>query len=39
MELTLSAATDGTVAAVRCATGDMVEEGRELVEVSANATD
>jgi 3-methylcrotonyl-CoA carboxylase alpha subunit len=35
MELTLSAATAGIVADVRCAAGDMVEEGRELVEVTA----
>ena len=34
MELTLSAAADGTVAALRCAAGDMVEEGRELVELA-----
>jgi 3-methylcrotonyl-CoA carboxylase alpha subunit len=37
MEITLSAAAGGTVAAVRCATGDMVEEGRELVEIAADA--
>jgi 3-methylcrotonyl-CoA carboxylase alpha subunit len=35
MELTLSAATGGTVATLRCAVGDMVEEGRELVDVTA----
>ena len=32
MELPLTAARDGTVSAVRCAEGDMVEEGVELVE-------
>jgi len=31
MELTLSAPIDGVIAAVRCAVGDMVEEGSELV--------
>jgi 3-methylcrotonyl-CoA carboxylase alpha subunit len=31
MELTLTAASAGTVAELRCAVGDMVEEGRELV--------
>jgi 3-methylcrotonyl-CoA carboxylase alpha subunit len=35
MELTLSAAADGVVAGLRCAAGEMVEEGRELVEVAA----
>jgi len=35
MELTLSAAAAGIVADVRCAAGEMVEEGRELVEVTA----
>lgn len=33
MEISLSAALDGTVAAVRCAVGEMVEEGVELVEI------
>ena len=37
MELTLSAAAAGTVAALRCAVGDMVDEGRELVELIADA--
>jgi len=37
MEITLSAAADGTVAAVRCAAGEMVEEGRELVEVTTES--
>ena len=32
MELTLTAPEDGTVAAVHCAVGDMVEEGRDLVD-------
>ena len=32
MELTLTAPDDGTVAAVHCAVGDTVEEGRDLVE-------
>ena len=32
MELTLTAAAAGTVSLVRCAVGEMVEEGRELVE-------
>ncbi len=32
MELPLTAARDGTVSAVRCAPGDMVDEGVELVE-------
>ncbi len=36
MEITLSAAADGCVAAVRCAVGEMVEEGRELVEMVAD---
>ena len=31
MEITLSAAADGTVSAVRCTTGELVDEGRELV--------
>jgi len=35
MELTLSAPSDGVVAALHCTTGDMVEDGRELVEVTA----
>jgi 3-methylcrotonyl-CoA carboxylase alpha subunit len=35
MEITLSAASDGVVAVVRCSVGEMVEEGRELVEVAA----
>jgi 3-methylcrotonyl-CoA carboxylase alpha subunit len=35
MEIALSAASDGLVAVVRCGVGDMVEEGRELVEVAA----
>jgi 3-methylcrotonyl-CoA carboxylase alpha subunit len=35
MEHTLSAPTDGTVAAVRYAAGDLVEEGVELVEFEA----
>ncbi len=35
MELTLSAAADGVVTALRCAVGDMVDEGRELVDLSA----
>jgi 3-methylcrotonyl-CoA carboxylase alpha subunit len=35
MEHTLSAPADGTVAAVRFATGDLVEEGVELIEFSA----
>ena len=35
MELTLSAAAAGVVASVHCAAGEMVEEGRELVEVDA----
>jgi 3-methylcrotonyl-CoA carboxylase alpha subunit len=33
MEISLSASLDGTVAAVRCAVGEMVEEGVELVEI------
>jgi 3-methylcrotonyl-CoA carboxylase alpha subunit len=33
MEISLSAALDGTVATVRCAVGEMVEEGVELVEI------
>jgi 3-methylcrotonyl-CoA carboxylase alpha subunit len=37
MELTLAAAADGIVAAVRCTVGEMVEEGRELVELAAEA--
>ena len=37
MELTLTAGADGVVGAVRCAVGEMVEEGRELVEVDAAA--
>ena len=32
MELPLTAAADGTVSRVRCAAGEMVEEGVELVE-------
>ncbi len=35
MEITLSAASDGIAAIVRCSVGEMVEEGRELVEVTA----
>ncbi len=35
MELTLTAAADGTVALVRCTVGEMVEEGRELVELAS----
>jgi 3-methylcrotonyl-CoA carboxylase alpha subunit len=31
MELTLAAPVDGTIGAVKCAVGDMVEEGSELV--------
>jgi 3-methylcrotonyl-CoA carboxylase alpha subunit len=31
MEITLAAPEDGIVSAVRCAAGDMVEEGVELV--------
>jgi 3-methylcrotonyl-CoA carboxylase alpha subunit len=34
MELSLTAALDGTVQAIRCAVGDMVEEGRELIELA-----
>ncbi len=33
MEISLSASLDGTVAALRCAVGEMVEEGVELVEM------
>jgi 3-methylcrotonyl-CoA carboxylase alpha subunit len=33
MEISLSAALDGTVAAIHCAVGEMVEEGVELVEI------
>jgi acetyl/propionyl-CoA carboxylase alpha subunit len=32
MELTLTAAADGIVAVVGCTVGEMVAEGRELVE-------
>jgi 3-methylcrotonyl-CoA carboxylase alpha subunit len=35
MEITLTAASDGIVSVVRCSVGEMVEEGRELVEVTA----
>ncbi len=38
MELTLSAATDGTVAEIRCAVGDRVEEGVELVRMVTDAS-
>jgi 3-methylcrotonyl-CoA carboxylase alpha subunit len=34
MELSLTAARDGTVQALRCTVGDMVEEGRELIELA-----
>jgi 3-methylcrotonyl-CoA carboxylase alpha subunit len=34
MELTLTAPAAGTVSAVHCAVGDMVEEGRDLVDFS-----
>jgi 3-methylcrotonyl-CoA carboxylase alpha subunit len=33
MEISLSASLDGTVAALRCTVGEMVEEGVELVEI------
>jgi 3-methylcrotonyl-CoA carboxylase alpha subunit len=36
MEITLSAGADGMVAALRCTPGEMVEEGRELVEIAAS---
>ena len=39
MELTLSAAAAGVVALLRCAAGDMVQEGHELVELSAAPLD
>ena len=32
MEMTLTAAKDGTIATVRCATGDMVQERADLVD-------
>ena len=35
MELPLTAATDGTITAIRCAEGEMVAEGVELVTVDA----
>jgi 3-methylcrotonyl-CoA carboxylase alpha subunit len=38
MELTLAAAADGSVTALHCSVGEMVEEGRELVEVVAVAS-
>ena len=37
MELTLTAPDDGTVCAVHCTVGDMVEEGRDLVDFSGDA--
>ncbi len=37
MELTLTAPEAGTVAAVNCAVGDMVEEGRDLVDFADDA--
>ena len=33
METTLTAAMDGTIEAVRCAIGDMVQEGADLVDI------
>ncbi|MBU6499245.1 MAG: hypothetical protein KGQ40_12020, partial [Rhodospirillales bacterium] len=38
MELTLSAAMDGVVASLRCAEGDMVQEGVDLVTFEEPAT-
>jgi 3-methylcrotonyl-CoA carboxylase alpha subunit len=35
MEHTLAAPADGVVAAVRCAVGDLVEEGAELIALAA----
>ena len=37
MEMTLTAAMDGTIAAVRCAVGDMVQERADLVDFAAEA--
>ncbi|MCX7381304.1 MAG: biotin/lipoyl-binding protein, partial [Alphaproteobacteria bacterium] len=35
MEMSLTASMDGTIAAVRCAVGDMVQEGADLVDFAA----